>query len=104
MRTQIIHINSENENYCGLVTELRNGGTNKQDRARMKEFVKKAMTQELTDLQKYCISEYYIKGKREKDIAEQLGLHKSTVSRHISAGMKKLKNTANYYSPAWEHQ
>ena len=100
MRTQLIHINSENENYCGLVSELRRGSSNKEDRAQMKEFLKKAMIQELTEKQKNCITEHYINGRREKDIAEQLGLHKSTVSRHISAGMKKLQNTANYYLPA----
>ncbi len=100
MRTQLIHINSENENYCGLASQLRRGSTNKEDRARMKEFLKRAMTQELTKKQKICITEHYINGKREKDIAEQLGLDKSTVSRHISAGMKKLQNTANYYLPA----
>ncbi len=99
MRTQLIHINSENENYCGLVSELRRGSSNKEDRAQMKEFLKKAMIQELTEKQKICITEHYINGRREKDIAEQLGLHKSTVSRHISAGMKKLQNTANYYLP-----
>lgn len=104
MRTQLIHINAENENYCGLVSELHRGSTNKEDRARMKEFLKKALTQELTELQKICITEYYIKGKREKDIAVQLGLHKSTVSRHITAGMKKLQNTANYYFSAREHK
>ena len=103
MRTQLIHINSENENYCGLVTELRKGSTNKEERARMKEFLKKAISQELTEKQKICITEYYINGKREKDVAEELGLHKSTVSRHISAGLKKLQNTAKYYSPAREY-
>ena len=100
MRTQLIHINSENENYCGLVSELRRGSSNKEDRAQMKEFLKKAMIQELTEKQKICITEHYINGRREKDIAEQLGLHKSTVSLHISAGMKKLQNTANYDLPA----
>ena len=52
----------------------------------------------LTEMQKYCMTEHCIKGRKQIDIAEELGLNRATVSRHISAGKKKLKKIAQFYS------
>ena len=52
---------------------------------------------DLTPLQHYCLTEYYLKGVKQKEIANALGLSTSTVSRHIAAGTKKLKVATKYY-------
>ena len=61
------------------------------------KFMLSAVETDLTDLQYYCLTEYYLKGVKQKEIAKALGLCKSTVSRHISAGAKKLKVATKYY-------
>ncbi len=56
----------------------------------MKRLLKNAMNRVLTERQKRCICMYYFDNMRIEDIGKELGLHKSTVSRHITAARKKL--------------
>ena len=60
-------------------------------------FLKMLIANELTDMQRICATAYWLEGEKQKDIASHLGLHKSTVSRHIKAAKKKLQNVAQYY-------
>ena len=76
---------------------IANGSTNEKSRNKMKKILSEAITRELTDLQKYCIVEHYLNEKTGKEIAKELGVNASTVSRHINAARKKLKNIASYY-------
>lgn len=64
----------------------------------MKEILSKAIISELTEMQRHCLIEHCINEKKQKEIAAELGLNASTVSRHISSARKKLKNIASYYS------
>ena len=64
----------------------------------MKEMLFKMIESELTENQKKCIIDYYVNGKKEKEIALDMGIDPSTVSRHISAGKKKLKRVASYFA------
>ncbi len=73
------------------------GETNIEDRRRMKNILKKAMEAELTSLQRFCLVEYYLHRKKKKDIAAELSLHPSTITRHISSAEKKLRHIASYY-------
>ena len=98
MKTRLIHINESNENYIGFQQYNRNRSSNIASINRMKRILSKAIKNELTPLQKYCFTEHFLNGKKQKEIAEQLGLNCSTVSRHIAAAKKKLKNIANYYT------
>lgn len=96
MRTEIIHLSDDNENICGFAGEsLR--GSNRSEIRRKKRFILKAIKYGLTPQQQYCLTEYWLHGKKQKDIAAQLGLSNSTVSRHISAAIRKLKAAARYY-------
>lgn len=98
MKTQLIHINERNENYVGFQQYNKDRNTNAASINRMKRILAKAIESELTPLQKFCFTEHFLNGKKQKEIAERLGLNCSTVSRHIAAGKRKLKNIANYYT------
>lgn len=73
------------------------GETNKAELKKMKSILKKAMLNELTDIQRFCLVEYYLRRRKMKDIASELALHPSTVTRHISRAEKKLRHIASYY-------
>lgn len=73
------------------------GATNDKDRSRMMKILYKAITTELTDMQRVCITKFYLEGEKQVQIANELGLNPSTVSRHISAAKKKLKRIAACY-------
>ena len=70
---------------------------NDNDIARMKKILKRAIG-ELTDRQRYCICEYYLNGKKMKDIALELNLSPSTVTRHIKFAKRNLKKIADCYT------
>lgn len=73
------------------------GNTNADDRKKMLNVLNKAISAELTDQQRYCLLEHYIHGRRMKDIAKELSLHPSTVTRHIRRAKEKLRHIASYY-------
>ena len=54
---------------------------------------------ELTERQRVCASDFWLNGKKQKEIARELGLSQSTVCRHIAAAKRKLRHAAKY-SPA----
>ena len=97
MKTKIIHFTDNNTNKILFMNQLSNGSTNAADRNQMKQILSKAIYSELTEKQRICIVEHYLYRKKEKDIALELGVNISTVSRHINAGKKKLRNIAQYY-------
>ncbi len=49
--------------------------------------------------QRICASDFWLNGKKQKEIARELGLSQSTVCRHIAAAKRKLRHAAKY-SPA----
>ncbi len=97
MRTQLSHFNDRNVDKILYSKYLSSGNTNNESRRQMKQILSKAITEELTEMQRICIVEHYLNRKKQKDIAAELGLNASTVSRHINAAKHKLKNIASYY-------
>lgn len=73
------------------------GSDNRSERERMKRILNRAIRHELTDRQRDCVVKYYLEGMKMTEIARSLDLSKSTVSRHISAATRKLRNVASYY-------
>ncbi len=73
------------------------GSTKGSDKTRMKQMLKKAIVEELSQMQKLCLVEYYISGKKMKDIAAEQNLNPSTVTRHIKRATEKLRHIASYY-------
>ena len=52
---------------------------------------------QLTEKQKACVVAYYLEGRKMIDIAQDLGVAPSTVTRHIQSGKNRLMNIAKYY-------
>lgn len=52
---------------------------------------------ELTAKQKLCVSLYYGDMKKMSEIAEELGIGISSVSRHIKKAKQKVQKTMTYY-------
>ena len=59
-------------------------------RSKMRE-VKKAMSRHLTSRQDECLTLYYLRGHRQREIAARLGIHQTTVSQHIQYALRKLR-------------
>lgn len=97
MRTEIIHFNDKNTNRLMYERADEKAPSNKSSREKMKALLSKAILGELTPAQRLCITEYYLNGKKEKQIANELGVNISTVSRHICAARRKLRNIAKYF-------
>ncbi|RPF47636.1 RNA polymerase sigma factor (sigma-70 family) [Hydrogenoanaerobacterium saccharovorans] len=55
-----------------------------------------AVENELTHRQHQCFTLHYYKGLAVKDIAAQLGIDCSTVSRHIRAARERIRSHAHY--------
>lgn len=73
------------------------GKSNGSDLKRMRTILLKAIASELTFPQRYCLTEYYLSERKMKDIAKELGVNPSTVTRHISKAKEKLRRIAAYY-------
>lgn len=97
MKTKFINFTGQNINKIFYDQQTKNGSTNDESIKRMKKILFSAINSELTDKQRLCLIEYYINGKKGKDIAEELALNPSTVSRHIAIARKKLQHIASYY-------
>ena len=96
MRRERVFLTDDNETLISYY--LYNHGTdNRSDRERMRKILLRAIRHELTDLQRDCMVKYYLEGMQMKEIAVELKLSRSTVSRHISAATRKLRKVASYY-------
>lgn len=58
-----------------------------------------AIIQELTDQQREYLMAYCYEEKTMEEIAKERGVDKSTISRTISRGMKKLEKVLRYAHP-----
>jgi len=72
-------------------------GTNKAELRRKLDFVYKAMKNELTPKEFQAFEDYYIHGKKMKDIAEDRGVTPSTITRQIKNARNKILHIAYYY-------
>lgn len=77
----------ENEN-C-----LRRGVSEHQ---RMLRVLHQALGQELTPRQADCVRQYYFEEQRMVDIADNLGIHVSSVSRHLKKARSRLAQVMGY--------
>lgn len=92
-----IHITDNNKHRLMSDSGFWHGSTNENFREKMKKILSMAVLNELTERQRICIIDYYLNGKKEKEIAEEFGLNSSTVSRHIIKARDKLRHIASYY-------
>nr|WP_316624235.1 sigma-70 family RNA polymerase sigma factor [uncultured Ruminococcus sp.] len=96
MRRERVFLNDENSDLIAF-SLYQAGASNRPERERMKRILSRAIRCELTERQRSCLVKHYLEGMKMKDIAKEMGLSKSTVSRHISAAELKLRKVASYY-------
>lgn len=73
-----------------------NGEDNSEQMERLRRNLKKARQMELTPRQAEMVHLYYDLGLSMSQIGEQLGVTKSSVSRTLSRGRKRLKRYLQY--------
>ena len=93
-----LHFTEKNENaflYRAASTD-DSAPSNNRDLRRKASFIMRAMEVDLTNLQRYCVTEHWLNGRKQKDIAAELGVNCSTVSRHLKAAKKKMVSATRY--------
>lgn len=96
MRHSVVHITERNADKLFTYDfNFRKG--NDLYRRKITAILRSAIKNELTDKQRYCLCEHIYKGRSMKEIASELGVSPSTVTRHIQNARKRLKNVARYY-------
>lgn len=76
--------------------ERANSQDNDEQMERLRRNLKKVRCQELTPRQQEMVRLYYDLGLNMPQIAQQLGVTKSTVSRTLARGRKRLKRYLQY--------
>ena len=64
--------------------------------SRLKRNLIRALREDITPRQRMLLSLYYAEGKNMREIAGQLGVDKSTVSRTIKRGEQRLQRCLRY--------
>ncbi len=87
--------NSESYNeYKEYISKL--GEDNSQNRSLLRQNLRRAISEELTEKQWEAMRLYYVEGIKMTDIAKMLGVSPSTISRNIKRGREKLKKCLRY--------
>lgn len=75
--------------------------TNSQDIARLKKNLVRALKSDVTPRQREMLALYYGQGLNMRQIGEKLGVDKSTVSRTVKRGERRLKRCLRYGAEAF---
>ena len=84
------------EHYPDLMTCFQ-GQTNRREREEYRRFLYRAIKTQLTHRQTQVMLLYYFEGKKITEIAQELGLNKSTVSRTLRRSLNRLTDLARLY-------
>lgn len=79
--------------YARLMSEAN---TNDAEIESLRQRITMAMRQELTFKQRICVRLYYVEQMSMSEIAEQLGIDQSTVSRNIKRGEANLRRCLRF--------
>lgn len=90
--------NAQLEKVMFSVWLKESGETNDNYMEHLKNCVRVAMHDALTDRQRECLG-LYLSGYSQIEISEMLGINKSTVSRNINRGLKRLLDRIKYATP-----
>lgn len=90
-KLQIISDKIMYEKFC------ESNGDNSRKREKMIRFIIFSINTVLTSKQKYCIEQCYFYKRTQAEIARELGVNVSVVSRHLSRARKKIKKNLPYY-------
>lgn len=97
MRTKVLHISDIN---IDIISKLcaSNDCKPSTEKEKLLKILRRSMGGGLTELQRFCVEEYYLKSRPQYQIAKELGVAPSTVCRHIHRALNKLKIIASYYN------
>lgn len=84
------------EHYPDLMTCFQ-GQTNRREREEYRRFLYRAIKTQLTHRQTQVMLLYYFEGKNITEIAQELGLNKSTVSRTLRRSLNRLTDLSRLY-------
>lgn len=84
------------EHYPDLMTCFQ-GQTNRREREEYRRFLYRAIKTQLTHRQTQVMLLYYFEGKNITEIAQELRLNKSTVSRTLRRSLNRLTDLARLY-------
>lgn len=98
MRKKSVYLDKFTESLISI-SNYRDALTDDNDRnyEKMVNSIRNIIKGELTEKQRSCIMLYYGERIKMKDIANQLGMGISSVSRHIKKAKERLKKTMGYY-------
>lgn len=90
--------NNRNNGFYGDMAAwlLENSEDNEADVRRLKRNLRVAMEEELTARQRRIVYMRFFEEKNVSEIADELGLDNSTVSRTLSRGLARIKKVLKY--------
>ena len=94
MNEKKLNMFAKEEEYAALRHFVKMVGSSKD--GGMAASVKRAIDRELTKRQRQLVYMYYLEQMRMQDIADELGLSISSVSRTIKRGRERLKTCLRY--------
>lgn len=68
----------------------------------LKRELRIAIMRDLTEEQRFCIREFYGHGRKRVDIAREMGIGGSTVSKYMNAAETKLRNHLEPFSDMYK--
>ncbi len=84
------------ESYPDLLSCFQ-GGTNHREREEYRKFLYRAIKTQLTQRQTQIVIMHYFQGMNITEIADELHINKSTVSRTIDRALNRLTDLARLY-------
>ena len=81
---------------AGYMKELEEMEDEQDRHSRLVDNLMRCIREDVTPRQREVLLLYYFRGMRQKDIAQQLGVARSTVSRTIQRGEQRLKRCLRY--------
>lgn len=76
-------------------------GDNSRELSRLKRNLIRALQEDVTEKQRTVLLLYYAEGYNMREIGEQLGVDKSTISRTIKRGERRLQRCLRYGAEAY---
>ena len=76
-------------------------GDSPEEHARLKRNLVRALREDVTEKQRQALLLYYAEGLNMREIGEQLGVDKSTISRTIKRGERRLQRCLRYGAEAY---
>ena len=81
---------------AAYMRKLSEENTNSEEISRLKRNLIRAIQEEVSERQRQALLLYYVEGLNQREIGERCGVDKSTISRTIKRGEKRLQRCLRY--------